>query len=209
MSILLYTYLMASQQTLVSPQDYLELERKASFKSEYRDGLIVPMAGASIEHITISDNFTRHLGNQLEGQPCHAYSSDLKVRTGKTYSYPDITIVCGKLRFEDIESDVLLNPTLIVEILSPSTEMYDRGGKFAEYRELESFREYLLTSQAQPLIEHYIKQTDGSWKFLEHKGLEKSVRLETIACTLALRDIYSGLSFAESQEQRAKAEGKG
>jgi Uma2 family endonuclease len=190
---------MASRQTLTSPQEYLELERKASFKSEYRDGLIVPMAGASIEHITISDNFTRHLGNQLEGQPCHAYSSDLKVRTGKTYSYPDITIVCRNLRFEDIESDVLLNPTLIVEILSPSTEMYDRGQKFAEYRELESFSEYLLTSQTQPLVEHYIKQTDGSWKFLEHKGLDKSVRLEAVNCTLALQDIYRRVKFENSQ----------
>jgi Uma2 family endonuclease len=196
---------MATQQTLVSPQEYLELERKASFKSEYRNGLIVPMAGASIEHITISDNFTRHLGNQLEGQPCHAYSSDLKVRTGKTYSYPDITVVCGKLRFEDVESDVLLNPTLMVEILSPSTEMYDRGQKFAEYRELESFGEYLLTSQTQPFIEHYIKQADGSWKFLEHKGLDKSVRLETINCTLALQDIYKGLSLVESEGQRAES----
>lgn len=193
------------QNKLVSPQEYLELERKASFKSEYRNGLIVPMAGASIEHITISDNFTRYLGNQLEGQPCHAYSSDLKVRTSKTYSYPDITVVCGKLRFEDVESDVLLNPTLIIEILSPSTEMYDRGQKFAEYRELESFGEYLLTSQTQLFIEHYIKQTDGSWKFLEHKGLDKSVRLETINCTLALRDIYQGLSLAESEGQRAES----
>jgi Uma2 family endonuclease len=196
---------MATQQTLVSPQEYLELERKAEFKSEYRNGVIVPMAGASIEHITISDNFTRHLGNQLEGQPCHAYSSDLKVRTGKAYSYPDITVVCGKLRFEDIESDVLLNPTLIVEMLSPSTEMYDRGQKFAEYRELESFGEYLLTSQTQPFIEHYIKQADGSWKFLEHKGLDKSVRLETINCTLALRDIYKGLSLVESEGHQAES----
>jgi Uma2 family endonuclease len=189
---------MASQQTLVSPQEYLELERKASFKSEYRHGLIVPMAGASIQHITISDNFTRHLGNQLEDQPCQAYSSDLKVRTGNTYSYPDVTVVCGTLKFEDIESDVLLNPTLIIEILSPSTEMYDRGEKFAEYRELKSFCEYLLTSQTQPLIEHYIKQSDGSWKFLTHKGLAATTRLETINCTLSLKDIYRRVTFEEN-----------
>jgi Uma2 family endonuclease len=186
---------MASQQTLVSPQEYLELERKASFKSEYRDGLIVPMPGASIEHITISDNFTRYLGNQLEDQPCHAYSSDLKIRTGQTYSYPDITVVCGKLLFEDSESDVLLNPTLIIEILSPSTEMYDRGEKFAEYRELKSFSEYLLASQNQPLIEHFIKQPDNTWKFLAHKGLETTIKLETINCTLVLKDVYKRVSF--------------
>jgi Uma2 family endonuclease len=188
-----------SQQILVSPQEYLELERKASFKSEYRDGLIVPVAGASIEHITVSDNFTRHLGNQLEGQSCQAYSSDLKVRTGKTYSYPDVTVVCGNLLFEDVESDVLLNPTLIIEILSPSTEVYDRGEKFAEYRELKSFSEYLLTSQTQPLIEHYIKQSDSSWKFITHKGLEASVRLESVNCTLALKDIYRRVKFENSQ----------
>lgn len=190
---------MASQQTLVSPQEFLELERKASFKSEYRDGLIVPMPGASIAHITISDNFTRHLGNQLDGQPCHAYSSDLKVRTGKTYSYPDITVVCGRLAFEDVESDVLLNPTLIIKILSPSTEMYDRGEKFAEYRELKSFSEYILTSQTQPLLKQYIKQSDGSWKFFAHKGLDKVVRLETINCTLTLQEIYKQVSFENSQ----------
>jgi Uma2 family endonuclease len=190
---------MASQQTLVSPQEYLELERKASFKSEYRHGLIVPMAGASIQHITISDNFTRHLGNQLEDQPCQAYSSDLKVRTGNTYSYPDVTVVCGTLKFEDIESDVLINPTLVIEILSPSTEAYDRGAKFTEYRDLKSFGEYVLASQTEPLIEQYIKQVDGSWKFLVHKGLTSTLKLETINCTLSLKDIYRRVKFENSK----------
>jgi Uma2 family endonuclease len=143
------------QDKLVSPREYLELERNADFKSEYRDGLIIPIPGASVEHIIISDNFTRHLGNRLEGQPCHAYRSDLKVRTGHRYSYPDVTVVCGTLQFEDVERDILLNPTIIIEILSSSTEAYDRGEKFAAYRELESFREYVLASQTQPLVKQY------------------------------------------------------
>ncbi|MGL4612155.1 MAG: Uma2 family endonuclease [Trueperaceae bacterium] len=183
------------QDKLVSPQEYLELERKAPFKSEYRHSLIIPIPGASVEHIIIRDNITRHLGNQLENQGCRAFSSDLKVQTGQSYSYPDITVVCGTLRFEDIERDVLLNPTLIIEILSPSTEIYDRSEKFNEYRQLASFSEYILVSQNQPLIEQYIKQGDGSWKFIPVGGLDATVNLETINCTLTLKDVYSGLTF--------------
>jgi Uma2 family endonuclease len=197
---------MATQQTLVSAQEYLELERNADFKSEYRDGLIVPMPGASPEHVDIASNTHTELGICLKGTACKVCNSDLKVRTGTKYSYPDLTIVCDKPLYEyDADGNsILLNPTLIVEVLSPSTEAYDRGDKFAAYRELKSFREYLLMSQTQPLVEQYSKQPDGSWKFLETKGLEASVRLETINCTLALRDVYSGMNLAESKGQRAE-----
>lgn len=193
---------MATQQTLVSPQEYLELERKASSKSEYRDGLIVPMAGASPKHIDIVSNTHTELGICLKGKTCKVCNSELKVRTRTKYSYPDLTVVCGEPAYEyDVDRNgILINPTLIVEVLSASTEAYDRGEKFAAYRELESFREYLLVSQTQPLVEQFIKQADGSWKLTDTKGLEASVRLETLGCTLALRDVYNGVSFPSADD---------
>jgi Uma2 family endonuclease len=198
---------MATQQTLVSPQEYLELERKADFKSEYRNGLIVPMPGASPEHIDITSDTHTELGICLKGTTCKVCNSDLKVRSRTTYSYPDLTVICDEpiYEYDADKNGIVLNPTLIVEVLLPSTEACDRGEKFAAYRELKSFREYVLVSQTQPLVEQYIKQADGSWKFLEHKSLEANVRLETINCTLALRDIYKRLSLAESEGQRAES----
>jgi Uma2 family endonuclease len=184
----------------------LELERKASSKSEYRDGLIIPMSGASPEHIFIRTDLNTELGTCLKSNTCGLCDSDLKVRTKKTYSYPDLTIVCDEPIFEyDTDRNgILLNPTVIVEVLSSSTEAYDRGDKFAAYRELKSFREYLLVSQTQPLVEQYIKQSDNSWKFYAHQGLDASLRLESVNCTLALRDIYRRVKFAESEEQKAE-----
>ena len=194
---------MATQQTLVSPQEYLELEHKASFKSEYRNGLIVPMPGASPEHVYIQSDLHIEIGICLKGQSCKVYGSDLKVRTKTRYSYPDLTIACEKpaYDYDPNGNAVLLNPTLIVEVLSPSTEGYDRGDKFAAYRELKSFGEYLLISQTQPLVDHYIKQTDNSWKFLTYKGLDANVKLETVSCTLALREIYKQVNFENGQDQ--------
>jgi Uma2 family endonuclease len=198
--MLVYTLAMASQQTLVSPQEYLELEHKASFKSEYRDGLIVPMPGASPAHVYIKSDLHTELGICLKSQRCEVCDSDLKVRTKTKYSYPDLTVICDEPVYDDDPNGnaILLNPTLIVEVLSPSTEAYDRGDKFTAYRELKSFSEYLLISQTRPLIEQYTKQNDGSWKFLAHQGIENIFRLETINCTLTLKDIYRRVNFENS-----------
>jgi Uma2 family endonuclease len=192
---------MATQQTLVSPQEYLELERNAPFKSEYRDGLIVPMAGASPQHIDISSNMLIELGICLKGKTCKVCNSELKVRTRTKYSYPDMTVVCGEplYEYDTDKNGILINPTLIVEVLSDSTEAYDRGEKFAAYRELPSFREYLLVSQKEPLIDQFVKQADGSWKLFSVQGLEASVKLETIQCTLSLSDIYNGVSLSSTE----------
>lgn len=193
---------MATQQTLVSPQEYLELEHKASFKSEYRNGLIVPMPGASPEHIDITSDTHTELGICLKGASCEIYNNDLKVRTKTKYSYPDLTVICDKPVYERDPNGnaILLNPTVIIEVLSSSTEAYDRGEKFAAYRELKSFSEYLLILQTQPLVEQYIKQADGSWKFIPIQGLDAMVRLENVNCTLALKDIYRRVNFENSQE---------
>src|SRR5262245_46847116 len=129
----------------VTPEQYLVLERKADFKSEYLNGYIIAMAGASREHNLIAGNLHGELRSQLKGRPCETYVSDMRVFIDRTglYTYPDIVAVCGEARFQDDGVDTLLNPTVIVEVLSDSTERYDRGRKFGHYRQLPSLREYV------------------------------------------------------------------
>jgi Uma2 family endonuclease len=183
----------------VSPAEYLRLEREASFKSEYVDGKLSPVPGASREHNLLGSNIIRVLGNQLLEQPCEIYGSDMKVRTKERYSYPDIVVVCGEPLFEDIESDVLLNPTVIFEILSPSTEVFDRGEKFSAYRQRESLQVYILVSQHLPKLEMYQRQASGGWYFSEVVGLEATLSIPIIDCTLPLADVYRKIVFDESE----------
>ena len=146
----------------ITPEQYLELERQAETKSEYFAGEIFAMAGASPEHNLISGNAFGVLWSQLRDRPCTAYGSDMKVRsTQEHYAYPDVTVVCGEAQFGGEEREVLLNPTLIVEVLSPSTEAWDRGGKFEQYRQRESLQEYLLIAQDRPHVERYARQSNG------------------------------------------------
>src|SRR5438094_499662 len=134
---------------LLSPEEYLAQERRAEFRSEYLRGEVFAMAGASYEHTRIKDNFSREIGNQLKGGPCFVLTSDMRVKVNATglYTYPDAVIVCEQGRFEDANVDTLLNPRVIVEILSDSTEAYDRGGKFGHYRQIASLQEYVLVAQ--------------------------------------------------------------
>src|SRR5690242_1556857 len=142
-----------------TPEEYLAHERQAEHKSEYIAGQIIAMSGASRAHNRISVNLLRVLSSQTLDGPCETYGSDLRVKVSARgmYTYPDVTVVCGRQEFEDAQVDTLLNPTLIVEILSPSTEAYDRGAKFGYYRALPSLREYLLVAQDQVLLEHYVR----------------------------------------------------
>ncbi len=145
--------------------DYLQIERAAENKSEFRDGEIFAMAGGTFAHSAIAANMLRQLGNKLEGRPCVPCTSDLRVKIemAGAYAYPDVSVVCGERQFEDERRDTLLNPTVIVEILSDSTESYDRGRKFELYRRIPSLREYLLVSQRAPHIEQFIRQPNGGW----------------------------------------------
>ena len=179
------------QQTLYSAEEYLTLERSASSKSEFHDGQIFAMTGASRKHNLVSGNIYRELSLQLKKHPCEAYVNDMRVKAAQanSYHYPDIAVVCGTPQFEDAQVDTLLNPTLLVEVLSPSTEAYDRGGKFAHYRKIDTLREYLLVAQDQPSIERYMRQGDV-WILTEAEGLEASVPLESIDCVLSLREVY-------------------
>ncbi|NJA06054.1 Uma2 family endonuclease [Methylococcaceae bacterium WWC4] len=179
------------KQTRYTAEEYLSLERSAAIKSEFHDGQIHAMTGASREHNLITINIAGELRRQLKNRPCEAYVNDMRVKAAKarSYHYPDVAVVCGKPEFEDTQLDTLLNPTLLIEVLSPSTEAYDRGAKFAHYRKIASLREYLLVTQDQPGIERYLRQGEA-WILSESLGLDASVPLESIDCQLSLREVY-------------------
>lgn len=182
----------------LTPEEYLAVERQAETKSEYFNGEVFGMVGASREHNLIVANLTRELTQQLKGKPCELYPNDMRVKISAAglYTYPDLVVVCGEPRFEDKHVDTLLNPTLIIEVLSDSTEAYDRGKKFGYYRAVESLAEYLLVAQDQYSVERYVKQPDGGWLFSEDTGLEGVVKLASIRCMLALREVYDRVSLS-------------
>lgn len=181
----------AIAQPCCTPEEYLALERKARRKSEYVNGQMIALAGASRAHNLIAGNLYREVSRQFLGRPCEAYIGDMRVKVLATglYTYPDIAAVCGEILFEDEHSDTLLNPTVIVEVLSPSTEAYDRGEKFAHYRRLEYLQEYLLVAQDKVRIERYIRQ-GAVWALSEANSLDEKVGLASIGCEVLLRDVY-------------------
>lgn len=181
----------------LSPEAYLAQERAAETKSDYWDGEVYALAGASRAHNLITTNLTISLGNQVKGRPCEVYPGDMRVKaaTHAAYTYPDIVVVCGRPMFEDRERDTLLNPTALIEVLSPSTEAYDRGAKFAAYRSLPSLSDYLLVAQDQAMVEHYVRQADDRWLLTSYTGLESVVQIESIGCELRLADVYDKVEF--------------
>jgi Uma2 family endonuclease len=195
----------ALPKTVYTPEEYLALDRAAEFRSEYHAGEIFAMAGASEEHNIISLNVATELHVQLRGGPCRPFSADMRVSVGKAdlYAYPDVAVVCGERQFADKRRDVLLNPTLIVEVLSPTTEEYDRGGKFEGYQHLESLQEYLLIAQDRVRVEQYTRQADGQWLLAEADDLAAVLHLSSIGCDLALADVYDGVTFGT--DSRAEA----
>lgn len=182
---------------LFTPDEYLRLEREAEFKSEYLDGEIYAMSGGSSAHSVLTVNATGEVRTALKGRPCQPFSNDMKVETGPggLYSYPDLTVVCGKPQYRDEHLDVLLNPTLIVEILSPTTEAFDRGMKWARYQQIESLREYLLVAQNAPRVELYTRQANDRWLLTIAKGLSAAIELSSIGCILSLSELYDRISF--------------
>ncbi|MCI0654678.1 MAG: Uma2 family endonuclease [Methylococcaceae bacterium] len=179
------------KQKTHTAEEYLVLERAAPCKSEFHAGYIYAMTGASREHNLLSVNIASELRSQLKGRPCETYINDMRVKAAATHSYhyPDVTVVCGSPELEDEHGDTLLNPTLLIEVLSRSTEAYDRGDKFANYRKIPSLREYLLVTQHLPRIERYVRQGDV-WLLTEADGLAASLALDSIGCTLALSEVY-------------------
>jgi len=187
-------------KTLLTPQEYLARERTAEFKCEFYRGEMFAMAGASWEHTLVKDNTAREAGQQLKEGPCRVLTSDLRVKVDATglYTYPDIIVVCDEPQFEDKTFDTLLNPRVLMEVLSDSTEKYDRGGKFKHYRQVPSLQEYVLIAQDQPLVERHVRQPNGDWLMTEFRGLEQTLAFTSVSVKIAVADIYRGVTFPEN-----------
>ncbi len=184
---------------LLTPQEYLARDRAAESRSEYYRGEMFAMSGASWEHTLIKDNTAREAGNQLKDGPCHVLTSDLRVKVDATglYTYPDVIIVCEEPQFEDKMFDTLLNPRALVEVLSESTEKYDRGGKFRHYQRVPSVQEYILIAQDQPLIDRFVRQPDGTWVLTTYDALAQTFAFASVPVQIPLTDIYRGVTFPE------------
>jgi Uma2 family endonuclease len=183
----------------MSPAEYLRRERRAEFRSEYHRGQIVAMAGTSRKHSRIVTNLVRVLDTQLLERPCNTYSNELRVSVngGEHYVYPDIAVTCGQETFEDDEFDTLVNPLVIVEVLSPSTEAYDRGEKFLLYQTIPSLREYVVVSQSPRRLEVFRRQPDGSWLYQSSPFSPPPLHIEAINCTLTPEDVYLKVDGAD------------
>lgn len=188
----------SQRKTRLTPQEYLELERKAEIKSEYLNGEVTTMPGVSRWHNKICLNLITHLNYQVWDRPCEVFGLDmrLKVSHAGLYTYPDVAALCGKPEFEDDHIDTLLNPQVIIEVLSNSTESYDRGKKFAHYRSLDSLHEYVLVSQSECRVEKYMRQEDGKWLLVENTQADGVIELAAIACKLSLDQVYHRIDFA-------------
>jgi len=183
-------------KTLLTPEEYLAIERAAEYKSEYYDGVMYAMAGVRAPHDRIASNMHRELGNAFRQRTCENFTSDMRVRTvARHYTYPDASALCGAPRFLDDRRDTLLNPSLIIEVLSPSTEAYDRGRKFELYQSISSFREYLLLASDRVHADLYVRQPSGLWLLASAGQLEDVLVLESVGCSLKLADLYEKVEF--------------
>lgn len=190
------------ERVLLTEAEYVAFERAADTKHEYRQGEVVALAGASRAHNLITANILAGLVVRLRGRPCETYMSEMRVRVRDAglYTYPDVVVVCGEPQFDDAELDMLLNPTVLIEVLSPSTEAYDRGRKFRDYRALRSLREYITVAQDEPRAEQFLRREDGRWLWREVASLDDTLELPALGCALPLREIYERVSFPSPPE---------
>lgn len=186
----------AAPKIKLTPEKYLKAERLAEFKSEYVAGEVFAMAGANLRHNIIAGNIFAFLHARLKGTPCKVFQNDMRVSPNADgYFYPDVVVAYGNIHFLDEKEDTLLNPTVIVEVLSKSTSNYDHGDKFSEYRTSKTLRDYLLVSQDTAMVEHHCKQTDG-WLLQERKLLSDQISLASLNVSLSLEVIYEGIDFS-------------
>ena len=190
--------------------EYLEIERAAEFKSEFFDGEMFAMAGGTPRHSLIGTNLTSEFRDRLRAKPCVPYNADLRIKIEATglLTYPDLSVICGPLQFAAGTDDTVVNPTVLAEVLSDSTEAYDRGKKFEHYRQIASLQEYLLVSQTEPRIEQFMRQVDGRWLLNEAVGLEAQLELPSLRITISLAEIFAKVSFAPAP-MRATAPPRG
>lgn len=177
--------------------EYLAIEKSATFKSEFFDGEMFAMAGASRQHNRLKDNLVIRIGSQLLGGPCQTFSSDQRLLIDRTglYCYPDLLIVCGEVESTEDDVDTITNPRVVIEVLSPTTERYDRGAKFRHYQQVPSLVEYVLVSQDEAVVERFVRQADGSWALVSFVGLEAELALTAVPVRVPLADIYAGVDF--------------
>jgi Uma2 family endonuclease len=183
--------------THVTPEEYLAAERLSETRSEYLDGGVYPMTGGTANHIRIISNIDTQLNTQLDERPCDVFPIDMKVRLpdSRKFFYPDVVVVCGEVLYHDNRKDIITNPDLVIEVLSPSTEAFDRGEKFKAYQTVESLKEYLLVAQDKPFIEQFVKNEAGKWEYAAAIGLDSSLVLPSIEGTLNLAAVYKRVDF--------------
>jgi Uma2 family endonuclease len=189
----------AQPKATVSEKEYLVYERASLIKHEFYRGHIYAMSGATERHNLIAGNTFASLHGQLRRKACRVYPSDMRVKVLRTglNTYPDIAVVCGPSQFTDATRDTITNPVVIIEVLSPSTERYDRGMKFQHYRTIDSLQDYILIAQDQYYVEHYIRQQNGQWLLQETANLSEEAYIQSIECRLQLEDIYEKVDFGE------------
>jgi Uma2 family endonuclease len=194
-----------AQKHFITPQEYLERERKAEFRSEYFRGEIFAMSGGTPNHSLIKVNLVSELRSKLQNTPCKPYDSDLRVKVEATglYTYPDASVVCGEMQFDDRHSDTTINPSLLAEVLSNSSEAYDRGRKFDHYRKIESLKEYVLVSQEQVAVELFSRNDDGTWMLSVFEKMTDTVPIPSLDIGLSVAEIYNRVDFPASSETAA------
>lgn len=193
--------MISQKNNKITLKDYLEVERTSAIRHEYVDGEIFAMTGASLNHNRVNGNMFNEIKNQLKISPCDAFASDMRVKVNEleTYTYPDIVVVCGDIELEKIKGlETLVNPDVIFEILSDSTEAYDRGKKFQHYRFLPSLQEYILVAQHHCLVEKYVRSDDGSWRYFTYETMEQTITIESIQCEVLLSDVYYRVEFEKN-----------
>ena len=185
-----------------SIEEYLELEEKSLEKNEYYQGEIFAMAGASFAHNQIVGNVMVDIGQFLRDKKCRIFPSDLKVHieSNSLFTYPDLSIICGKPEFWNNRTDTILNPLVIIEVLSPATKDYDHGEKFTLYRNIASLKEYILISSTEVRLEQYIKQAPNEWKFIEYQSAEEEITIPTISFSTLLQEFYRDVDFSLAKE---------
>jgi Uma2 family endonuclease len=188
-----------TSQRRYSIAEYVQFEQEATQKHEYRNGEIIAMAGGSYNHGVIAANTIQQIGNKLSGKPCRVVTSDVRIRIARTplYTYPDASVVCGAPvpDVDDPSGQAITNPRVIFEVLSPSSEVYDRGEKFTRYRQLDSLQEYVLIGQNSPSVETYFRQADGTWLFSAANDPAARIRLRSLQIELSLAELYAGVEF--------------
>lgn len=191
----------AVPKTALTYQDYLARERIASTKSEFYRGQVFAMAGGSVRHNTISGNVFAGLRNLLRGTSCRPFNSDQRIRIAANglATYPDVSLICGEIEVDAEDADAIINPVVILEVLSKSSERYDRGKKFDLYRQLDSLQEYVLISQEEAQVERFIRQGDGSWNLTLFKGMASELKIRSL-CSIPLSVIYEDVVFGPEEE---------